>query len=85
MAKITATGINQGDLYNLLSDAVTLCNELKDDIDATAAAVDAVLDKLDADAGITDTNYGAKHGVGGSESTALPAAAVAADDLSLSQ
>jgi hypothetical protein len=91
---ITGKGLSQSELVNWMDKIDTLIDELrtdhasfktltdetKDDCDAIAAAVDAILQKLDADAGITDTDYEAVHGVGGS-GTALPAAAITAADV----
>ncbi len=64
MGTISGNGLSQGDLATFLTNVVTLVNELKTDYNL-------VLAKLDADAGVTDTNYAATR-------------AVAAADLSLS-
>ncbi len=91
---ITGSGMSQSDLVQLLNNIVnvvnelqadhasfkTLTDELKDDADAITLAVDGIVAKLDGDAGITDTNYEAVHGVGGSGAV-LPAAGVAAADV----
>lgn len=53
-ADITGTGIGQKELHTFLANVVTMCNELKTNLNAVNA-------KLDADAGITDTNYAALH------------------------
>ena len=71
-AKLQASGINQGDVYALLSNIVDIVNELQTDHATFQLAVDGITQKLDGDAGITDTNYEAVHGVGGS-GAALPA------------
>jgi|DEB0MinimDraft_6_1074348.scaffolds.fasta_scaffold245430_1 hypothetical protein len=52
MATVTNTGISQGQLYELLNELVTICAEVKTNI----AGINA---KLDADAGVTDTDYAA--------------------------
>ncbi len=79
MAVITGGGMSQGDLVTFLTNTVTICNELKDDVDKLKLTVDALTQKLDADAGITDTNYEAVVGVGGSDDDAAPAPLTAAD------
>ena len=38
--------------------------DVADDLDAVFTAFDAVLAKLDADAGVTDVNYASLHAVG---------------------
>jgi len=69
---VTVTGLDQKSLYSLLANTVDLVNELQTDHATFQLAVDAIVQKLDADSGITDTNYEALHGVGGS-GAALPA------------
>lgn len=54
MAEIKGTGLSQKDLVSLLTDTVALVNELKTNLNAVNA-------KLDADGGVTDTNYAALH------------------------
>lgn len=82
-ADITATGVNQGDLYKLLVNIVAIVNELQTDAGTLTAAVDGIVAKLDADGGITDTDYEAVHGLGGS-GAALPAALTNSTALTLS-
>jgi len=91
MGIIGPNGHNWGDLDTFLDNTLAVCNELrtdhatnvtlltelKADVSALTLAVDAICTKLDADAGITDTNYEAVHGSGGS-GVAIPAAAVTA-------
>ena len=52
MATVTTTGISQGQLYELLNELVTITAETKTNIAILTA-------QLDADAGITDTDYAA--------------------------
>ncbi len=81
----TATAVDE---LNTLTDELhddhatnkTMTDELHVDVDLITLAVDGIVAKLDGDAGITDTNYEAVHGVGGS-GAALPAAAIAATDV----
>ena len=82
---IRANGINQGDLVDLLTNLVTVVNELVDDHASMIAAVDGALDKLDADitaGGASETNYAAVHGLGGSGAE-LPATLTNSTDLTL--
>lgn len=51
---LRSDGIHQGDLDIFLDNLITLANELKTDHNA-------VLAKLDADTGVTDTNYASLH------------------------
>lgn len=84
-ASITPTGINQGDLYKLLSNIVDLLNELQTDQATMTAAVDGSYTKLDADittGGATETDYEAVHGLSGS-GAALPAALTNSTALTL--
>ena len=69
---ITGSGLLQGDLVLYLNNVQDLINELQDDHDTVTASIEAILAKLDGDAGITDTDYAALHEIGGS-GTALPA------------
>ena len=69
---ITGSGINQGDLVAWMENVNAIVNELQADHATLVACVEAVLTKLDADGGITDTDYVAVHGGGGS-GAALPA------------
>jgi len=65
--------MSQGDLVKYLNNVNDLINELQDDQDLISLAVDGICAKLDGDAGCSDTDYEAVHGVGGS-GAALPAA-----------
>lgn len=97
-ASITPTGMNQGDLYNLLSNIVDIVNELQEDhatnktmtdelnldgdrtfadLTAIRAAVVAITAKLDADGGVTDTNYAATCNPAALTNTAIAATNVA--------
>ena len=69
---VTVSGLNQKDLVNMMLNMMDLINELQTDHALFQLAVDGIVAKLDADAGITDTDYEAVHGVGGS-GAALPA------------
>ena len=70
--ELSATGMSQGDLWQAIENLVNVVNELQTDHATFQLAVDGITQKLDGDAGITDTNYEAVHGVGGS-GAALPA------------
>ena len=81
---ITRTGLQQSDLVKLLENMRDLVNELKTDYTALLADVTAIrtsfntaMTKLNADAGVTDTNYAA--------AAALTATAIAAADLTLNK
>lgn len=52
MSTVTDTGISQGQLYELLNELVVITAETKTNIAILTA-------QLDADAGITDTDYAA--------------------------
>jgi hypothetical protein len=96
---ITATGLSQGDLVSFLSSTMTLGNEVKDDVDSLRGAFIAVLKSLDANGTITSSGIGNStqasnsgddweefFGASGSNGTyAIPAADVAAPDLSMTQ
>ena len=84
MGTISNTGLDQGDLVSFITDAVSLCNELKDDIVQIKDTISDVLAKLDADGGVTDTDFVSLHATGGSATSVLPAD-VGSDDLSLTQ
>ena len=58
----------------------TMTDELHVDVDLNGAALEAILAKLDADGGITDTNYVALHGRSGS-GVSIQAAAITATDV----
>jgi len=58
----------------------TMTDEMHVDVDLNGAALEAILAKLDGDAGITDTNYVAVHGRSGS-GTSIQAAAITATDV----
>ena len=78
---IWAQGVSQPTLVTLLTAIQTLCNELRTDRATQSASFDALLAKLDADAG-ADADYAAEFAVGGS-GFAWPAnPAAAALDLS---
>ena len=70
-------GVNGPQVYDVLEDIIALVNELRTDHATFQLAIDGIVAKLDADSGITDTNYEAIHGVGGS-GAALPATLTAA-------
>jgi len=63
---LSAQGVRQDGLYALLVAIQSLSNELLTDRATQATSFDALCAKLDADAGVTDTNYAAVLGVGGS-------------------
>ena len=69
---VLVSGMNQKDLANMLLNIMDLINELQTDHALFQLAVDGIVAKLDGDGGITDTDYEAVHGVGGS-GAALPA------------
>ena len=69
---VVVSGIDQPSLVTMLLNIMDLVNELQADHATFQLAVDGIVAKLDADAGITDTDYEAVHGVGGS-GAALPA------------
>lgn len=82
---ITDKGIYHADLYEFLTETITLVNELKADFNLLHADVTGIRTKivninakLDADAGVTDTNYGALQ-----NPAAMTATTIAASDLSL--
>ena len=60
MTDIKKDGVNQGDLVTLLTNVVTIVNELK-------ASVNATMTKLDSDAGVTDANYSSTNAVDSSD------------------
>ena len=59
---------------------ITLTNELHVDVDLVAASLEGAYAKLDADAGVTDTDFVAVHGRSGS-GAANQAAAIGASDV----
>lgn len=82
---ITDTNVSQVDLVEYLENVKTLANELKTDYAALLADVTEIRTKLiathaklDADAGVTDTNYGTAN-----NPAALTATSIAAADLKL--
>ncbi len=86
--RTTATE-NRVAILELIDDhasSIAIEAELKADVIAIGAAVDGVLTKMDSDGGITDTNYMATHGTGGSgdaipaDVSAAPAATLTASD-----
>lgn len=103
---ITATGINDEDLYNLLVNIVALVNEVKLDYTALRVDVGAVrtqtialvadmasrisnhntlATKLNADGGVTDTNYAAATAITAVDPAALTSTTIAAGDAVLTQ
>jgi hypothetical protein len=65
-SEITENGLSQGDLVRFQKNVRDLVNEIRTDaiaafadITALRAAVVAITAKLDADGGVTDTNYAA--------------------------
>ncbi len=64
---ISDQGVTQVALYNILSAIVTLGNELRTDRATIATSFEALLAKLDLDAGVGSTDYEAKYGIGGYE------------------
>jgi hypothetical protein len=80
---ITESGVNQGDLVRFLKNVKDAVNEINTDCDAyfadlTAirAAIVAITAKLDADGGVTDTNYAATCNPAALTSTAVSSAAL---------
>ena len=69
---IKGDGYSQSDIWKYLNNIQLIVNELQADMDTFYAAVEGITDKLDGDGGITDTNYNAVHGQGGS-GAAIPA------------
>ncbi len=69
---IKVTGMDQKSLYQWMANVTDLLNELQTDHATVQLAVDGIVAKIDADEGITDTDYEAIHGVAGS-GAALPA------------
>jgi len=82
--EIAENGMLQGDIFRLLENLRDVVNELQADHDTTTAAIDGIVQKLDGDAGITDTNYEAVHGLGGS-GAALPADLTNSTAITLAQ
>lgn len=81
---IRENGMDQASLVRFLSNVLDLVNELKTDYTALLADVTALrtsfntaMTKLNADAGVTDTNYAA--------AAALTATSVAASAVSLNK
>jgi hypothetical protein len=74
---ITENGMGQGDLVKLLGNLRDVVNELQTDHATYRAAWVALVAKLDADAGITDTDYAA--------SITLPAALTNSTALTLNR
>jgi hypothetical protein len=63
-ALLSAQGVSQPDLYAVLAATQALANELRTDRTTQSASYAALLAKLDAD-GLTDTDYAAVLGIGG--------------------
>lgn len=81
---ITPQGMNQGDVYEFMSDTTTLVNELKDDVDALKLTIVELLEQIDADSGTTGTDFNSTLGLGGNATTSnIVPESVSADDLSL--
>lgn len=85
MSDITGTGVSQKDLVTFLGNVVDLVNEVKAGYTAQKADVAAirtglvgVTAQLDADATVTDETYAS-----GNDPAAITSAAIATDDLSL--
>lgn len=80
---ITGTGMSQKALYNWMSDTNTMCNELKDDVDALKGVIVRLLTMIDADNGTIGTDYNSTLGLGGNASLGdVVPADVSASDLS---
>jgi hypothetical protein len=76
----TSIDMSQEDMTDYLATVETLLNELKTDRTTLGTAWDALMAKLDAD-GLTDTDYAAVLGVGGTGDAwpAVPSAAAVSD------
>ena len=68
----TSPAAGMADLGGKLDALITLINEMRTDINVMNNAFDGLLAKLDADGGVTDTNYAALWGTSGSESNHWP-------------
>jgi len=84
--KISTNSIHQADLVLFLGDVETLVNELRTDYAALLADVTEIRTKLiathaklDADAGVTDTNYGTANNPAALTATSIAAAALSLD------
>lgn len=53
------TDLGGGKLNNDVNNPATILRDIVDDLTSLRAAIIAMNAKLDADAGVTDTNYGA--------------------------
>ncbi len=80
---IVPNGMSQGALVAFLQNVVTLVNEMRGDLNAVRADLSALhtkynaaLAKLDADAGVTDTNYVATQAAPALTSTDVATAAL---------
>lgn len=60
-------------------DQIKYYENLRDQVNLIKDSLDAVLTKLDVDAGVTDTDYQSKHGKGGSDAAKLDAVALTLD------
>jgi hypothetical protein len=72
---LTGKGLSQSELINWMDKMDTLIDELRTDINTIATFQAALTAKLDADAGITDTDYASSL----TEVAAVTAAAVGVD------
>lgn len=54
---ISGTGLNQEELATFLENIVTLVTAMQADAATVRTALNAVVTKLNADAGVTDTDY----------------------------
>lgn len=79
---LSAQGVTQVDLVTLLTAIETLSNELRTDRGSMSACWDILLKKLDADSGVTDTDYEAVLEVGGTGDAWPADPSAAALDLS---
>ena len=55
-----------------LDSIILLINEMRTDLNVINDTVGGILVKLDADAGVTDTDFAAVWGVGGSDGNSMP-------------
>lgn len=81
---IVRNGMAQADLVALLENIRDIVNELQTDHALIRANLVALYAKLDADGGVTDTDYVSKLGASGSVA-ALPAALTNATALTLAK
>jgi Asp-tRNA(Asn)/Glu-tRNA(Gln) amidotransferase C subunit len=79
---ITPQGVGQPDLFTAIAATQTLLNELRTDRTGLASGYKGLLTKLDADSGVTDTDYFAVLKIGGTGDAWPANPAAAALDLS---